>query len=44
MMIAQGLVESDDHEREQWMNVQPMIKNSILSLQNQGKITEKQLR
>lgn len=44
MMIAQGLVESDDHGQEQWINVQPMVKNSIFSLQSQGKITEQQLR
>ncbi len=44
MMMAQGLVESDDHVREHWMNVQPMVKNSILTLQSQGRVNEQQLR
>lgn len=42
--MPQEQVGSEDHLREQWMNVQPIVMNSIVSLQTQGKATSQQVR
>ena len=43
-MMRQEMVENEDHLQEQWMNVQPIVKNSIVALRTQGKVTGQQVR